>query len=896
MANETKVIDVQITGIGDAVAEIQRLIGIVDKLSTRQSKLDKTAEGDAKQYASLTAELKMYRTQLNAVTKETAQAIAVTNEKAGYLEQLEQDVRALEKAYYRLSEAEFKGTQGKTILENLKKQRAALAAAQADYGKYSMNVGNYASATNMLAINVGQVMKEMPNFAISARTGIMALTNNLPMLAEAIEAVRVQQQMMIAEGQKAPSMFKLIAGSVFGLTGVMSILMVLMQVFGGRIIEWIGGLFKSEEALKANTKEMYNLKTSVELFHETMKSGGGVYKDAISSIEKHKAALNAARHNSTTAKAALDEYNKSLGVTFGKATNVNDALLNIEKSEKAYIEAMRNMALANSFFAYSADKAIQVMEAQSKTNAEVLGESSKKYIDDIERAQKRLINGASEFVHVYNSTGQKVLTRVQIPENRLRTELNMAVKAYNDAARKAREEQIGAINDSQETALEQAKKYYNTWAKIMDDNKFIAAQTEDDNRKESLKTFDFEMKILAEKAKANEDDMLRDVNMVRANYEKKRQDAQDHINKLEALAKNGNKKAKKELAKAREEQKEYLLVLAEAEAEAEFDIIEKYIDKRIKLQRDFAEASMKMLQDSLAYDEWLGNQSLENQLKLNNIKKRNQMNYLSDMLDIAKDNIFEEASVRKQIVEQQMKEELAAENLTEEQKLAIRKKAAVATKQIEIEKWQAVASMAASVASGIADILGKETKMGKFSAAAAVTIESAQAAFSTGATAAKYFAAGNIPMGLLAAAQTGVIIGKGIKTIKDIYAVKEPDGSELKSAAAKTTVTEKFHTGTYRPASPTEEQEITRTLLTTERVLSPAQTSIFDSIIGRMQSFGGSSAITSGIGVSQMLEEKMIQRAMTNALMAQKAPVMSWTEFQNQAMRQKKLRDNAIIR
>jgi hypothetical protein len=63
-----------------------------------------------------------------------------------------------------------------------------------------------------------------------------------------------------------------------------------------------------------------------------------------------------------------------------------------------------------------------------------------------------------------------------------------------------------------------------------------------------------------------------------------------------------------------------------------------------------------------------------------------------------------------------------------------------------------------------------------------------------------------------------------------------------------------------------------------------------------MQSFGGSGAITSGVGVSQMLEEQMIQRAMTNALMAQKAPVMSWTEFENQAMRQQKLRNNTIIR
>jgi hypothetical protein len=155
-----------------------------------------------------------------------------------------------------------------------------------------------------------------------------------------------------------------------------------------------------------------------------------------------------------------------------------------------------------------------------------------------------------------------------------------------------------------------------------------------------------------------------------------------------------------------------------------------------------------------------------------------------------------------------------------------------------------------------------------------------------------------------AAAGTALAILAGITgaaQIATILATPIPSASSASSSSSsssgtKSTVTEKFHTGTYRPATESEEQEITRTLLTTERVLSPAQTSVFDSIIGRMQSFGGSGAITSGVGVSQMLEEQMIQRAMTNALMAQKAPLMSWTEFENQAMRQQKLRNNTIIR
>ena len=144
--------------------------------------------------------------------------------------------------------------------------------------------------------------------------------------------------------------------------------------------------------------------------------------------------------------------------------------------------------------------------------------------------------------------------------------------------------------------------------------------------------------------------------------------------------------------------------------------------------------------------------------------------------------------------------------------------------------------------------------------------------------------------GLTGAAQIGTIMATPLPT------AQLSKGSKISASGSKGTTSEKFHTGTYRPASSSEEREITRTLLTTERVLSPSQTSIFDSIIGRMQSLGGASAITENVGVSQMLEERMIERAMTRALQAQKAPVMSWTEFENQSMRQKRLKNNAIIR
>ena len=72
--------------------------------------------------------------------------------------------------------------------------------------------------------------------------------------------------------------------------------------------------------------------------------------------------------------------------------------------------------------------------------------------------------------------------------------------------------------------------------------------------------------------------------------------------------------------------------------------------------------------------------------------------------------------------------------------------------------------------------------------------------------------------------------------------------------------------------------------------MSPSQTAIF--IISRVQSYGGSQAITNGVGVSDTLAEQRMEMAFTRALRNMPNPVMSWTEYTNQAQRQKLLDRN----
>ena len=235
--NEKKIIDIQIN-LADGITEIAELQKRITELTAANKANDKSTNDLKNAYAENTVKIKDYRSQLNLLIKESANQARTDLEKIGHIQKLKAEVSNLTLQYERLSKEELSSTAGKQVLENLKTKREELSKLNEAYGNYQLGVGQYGRATNMLSIQLGMVMKELPNFAISARTGIMSLTNNLPMLAEAFKAVKLQQAEMIEQGKKAPSMFSLITKSIFGVTGIVSIAMVLLQLYNKRL--WIG--------------------------------------------------------------------------------------------------------------------------------------------------------------------------------------------------------------------------------------------------------------------------------------------------------------------------------------------------------------------------------------------------------------------------------------------------------------------------------------------------------------------------------------------------------------------------------------------------------------------------------------------------------------------------------
>ena len=731
MAKETKIIEINVNA-ATAIDQIAQLQQKIDTLTTSQKANKKATEDERQAYASNTAQLREYRKQLNSLVVETANEMRAGAQKIGYLQQLEANVSNLEKAYYRLSKAELEGTKGASILKSLKEQRAELQNAQAAYGKYSMNVGNYASATNMLAINLGQVMKEIPNFAISARIGIMSLTNNLPMLAEAFKAVRVQQKAMIAEGKAVPSMFSLITKSIFGLTGVMSIAMVLLQVFSDDIINAAKSLFGfGKEAEEAERKQ--------EAFNR--------------SIERNKLLLL-----------------ESAEIQNLYATNHADRVKNILDAEKKAWDEGYGRELS----ALRRNKAVGI-----KYNKERIAELEKMELEYFEK-------------------NAKLESDYRIAKERDKVEADD--KAKKDAERK---------------------------------------QKEDENiRKEQFNKEYEEFKLNEELKLANYENSLKVIKELEDSFGKESNDARQKrlIDFITASAKS----------------------------------LETY-NKQIQDEDDRSiEEMIRNRQTLLNYESEFANM----QVAIAEMRGEETYNKQVEALQKEKEAAVFEANIKGQEIYQ-------IEEYYESLKSNLRK-----------EMVNSQLSSIASMFGSLSDMMEQDSVASKIAATAQATINTY-----LGATAAFAQTPGGIITKSLAASAA---IVSGLASVKKIWEVKTdvPKNSAADSAKTKTTVTEKFHTGGVAgstPDNPQRSEEITRTLLTTERVLSPKQTSIFDSLVAKVSAMGGSNAIVSGAAqVTSDVDRMYI--AMSKALRDMPSPVMTWQEFERQQDRQRRLKNNSIIK
>lgn len=191
--------------------------------------------------------------ELNAQNKQYSALLrnhaAVVISSAGSYNEMSAAVLQLEKRFKDLSPALRSNDIGKGLLNQISTLKNELKSIDAQMGNYQRNVGNYASHWNGLNMSVQQVARELPSLAVGWNTFFLAISNNLPMLADELKKARIEYQAMQEAGQKGIPVWKQLTKSILSWQTALVVGITLLSVYGKDIMNWVSSLFKVEKAV-----------------------------------------------------------------------------------------------------------------------------------------------------------------------------------------------------------------------------------------------------------------------------------------------------------------------------------------------------------------------------------------------------------------------------------------------------------------------------------------------------------------------------------------------------------------------------------------------------------------------------------------------------------------------
>lgn len=242
--NKAKELNERLSANKIRLDEIRRELSELSKelskgIISQQEYLNKVSDLTIKE-RDLVQQNKQYTSLLNAHSKAMVSTAGSYNEMSAAVVQLENRFR-------NLSEAQRQGDQGVGLIKQIKQLKDELKAIDAQMGNYQRNVGNYTSHWNGLNASVQQVARELPSLAVGWNAFFLAISNNLPIMADEIKRARDEFKALQESGQKGVPVWKQLTKSILNWQTALIVGITLLSVYGKDIMNWIENLFKAKE-------------------------------------------------------------------------------------------------------------------------------------------------------------------------------------------------------------------------------------------------------------------------------------------------------------------------------------------------------------------------------------------------------------------------------------------------------------------------------------------------------------------------------------------------------------------------------------------------------------------------------------------------------------------------
>ena len=428
-------------------------------IDTAKVKLQKFKEaGDSEGVAKQTQLIKALRTEMSAYTREIQANIREEINLDGSVEKLRAGVQALTAQYNKLSREERNNADvGGKLSSQIREMQTELNEANASLLNFRDNVGNYASAAKgftPLAFQVQQLAREFPSLTISAQQFFLAISNNLPMLADELTLARMANKALRAEGKATIPVFRQVISSIFSWQTALVVGITLLTAYGKEIGTWVKKLFTAEEAITAAEYAQKQLNTAqlegrnaaqaevvnLQILYNATQNTALAYKDRLNAVKELQKQYPAYFGNMSQEKILAGELSETYEMLvrniMAKAqaeAAQNQLVTNLEKKNtieqiQAYQNLTRVMADYNRLKAEGADdkmlegyaKAAYALRKEvdselKKMNEDLYNEvrdnsnSYQEYINNLNAANSKLVKVATDNLLVFQNTQKEVI-------------------------------------------------------------------------------------------------------------------------------------------------------------------------------------------------------------------------------------------------------------------------------------------------------------------------------------------------------------------------------------------------------------------------------------------------------------------------------------------------------
>lgn len=573
----------------------------IKELGDELKSLDKEYKNGAigiTEYLNKSALLKQRQTELSEQNKQYSNLIrnhsAVIISTASSYNEMNAAVLALEKRLKNMPKDSFLGAEGQNTLQQIQTLKNELKSMDAQMGNYQRNVGNYTSHWNGLNMSVQQVARELPSLAVGWNTFFLAISNNLPMLADELKKARIEYQAMQEAGEKGIPVWKQLTKSIFNWQTALVVGITLLSVYGKDIINWVASLFKGEKAVLETVN-------ATNQFHEAMRKG---VSDTVKERTELKLLYDATQDSTRSMKerkAAVDELQKRYPNYLGNIKDEDILAGKASDSYKALTSALIENAQARAVEETMVENSKKALEYENKMRSALVDRYQiQKEIDKLEAEGPKIVVQRGGGAYDENALALVGLrTRLEEAEERM----NSYKKTANDFKR-ANEGLAESINinnllasptDKGKKSADEQAKYQEDIAKRLSDTR-ISLIDDEYEKERALAQKKYEENIASIKGNSEEE------NKLRANYEEILQNELSAIDKkyLDKIDEEERKRVKDSVKNQLEEkQREYatLAIVASQNMQKEInDELERYrqgIISKEQYEKNKAEITQK---------------------------------------------------------------------------------------------------------------------------------------------------------------------------------------------------------------------------------------------------------------------------------------------------------------